>query len=213
MGFAFVPARKQPAIDTLVPHEGGPGYSTTGTGADYAAMYGPLLDRRNLLLVDQRGTGLSRGVAVPRPAAAACCPTTSPRAGAAARSAIARTTTAPLRSADDLAAVIAKLELPSVSLYGDSYGTFFTQTFAGRHPEKIRSIVLDGAYPTYGESGWYPDPGAGDAGRVHQGLPAVVRSVDRPGGRSCRRCAPCCARCVATPGRGWPTTPRARAPR
>jgi hypothetical protein len=49
VGFAFVPARRQPAIDTLVPHEGGPGYSTTGTGADYAAMYGSLLDRRNLL--------------------------------------------------------------------------------------------------------------------------------------------------------------------
>ena len=60
------------------------------------------------------------------------------------------------RSADDLAAVIAKLGLPSVSLYGDSYGTFFTQMFAGRHPELVRSIVLDSAYPTYGESAWYP---------------------------------------------------------
>ena len=65
VGFAFVPARRQPAIDTLVPHEGGPGYSTTGTGADYAAMYGPLLDRRNLLLVDQRGTGLSQPLRCP----------------------------------------------------------------------------------------------------------------------------------------------------
>ena len=63
------------------------------------------------------------------------------------------------RSADDLAAVIAKLGLPSVSLYGDSYGTFFTQVFAGRHPELVRSIVLDGAYPTYGETGWYPTQG------------------------------------------------------
>ena len=65
VGFAFVPARQQPAIGTLVPHEGGPGYSTTGTGADYAAMYGPLLDRRNLLLVDQRGTGLSQPLRCP----------------------------------------------------------------------------------------------------------------------------------------------------
>ena len=155
VGFAFVPARKQPAIDTLVPHEGGPGYSTTGTGADYATMYGPLLDRRNLLLVDQRGTGLSRPLRCPdlqnlviayNVAAGKCGRSLGDRADD-------YTST---RSADDLAAVIAKLGLSSVSLYGDSYGTFFTQTFAGRHPELIRSIVLDSAYPTYGESAWYP---------------------------------------------------------
>src|SRR3954452_11577430 len=44
VGFAFVPARdaSRPALGTFVPHEGGPGYATTGTGASYAAMYGPL---------------------------------------------------------------------------------------------------------------------------------------------------------------------------
>ena len=158
VGFAFVPARQQPAIDTLVPHEGGPGYSTTGTGADYAAMYGSLLDRRNLLLVDQRGTGRSEALLCPdlqklvlpyNVAAGKCGRSLGKRADDYGT----------VRSADDLAAVIAKLQLPSVSLYGDSYGTFFTQTFAGRHPELIRSIVLDGAYPTYGESGWYPTQG------------------------------------------------------
>ncbi len=158
VGFAFVPARRQPAIDTLVPHEGGPGYSTTGTGADYAAMYGPLLDRRNLLLVDQRGTGLSQALRCPdlqklvlpyRVAAGKCGRSLGHRADDYDTR----------RSADDLAAVIAKLQLSPVSLYGDSYGTFFTQVFAGRHPEMVRSIVLDSAYPTYGESGWYPTQG------------------------------------------------------
>ncbi|HET9423491.1 MAG TPA: alpha/beta fold hydrolase [Nocardioides sp.] len=155
VGFAFVPARRQPAIDTLVPHEGGPGYSTTGTGADYAAMYGPLLDRRNLLLFDQRGTGLSRPIRCPdlqnlvlpyNVAAGRCGRSLGKRADDYTTS----------LSADDLAAVLEKLGLTSVSLYGDSYGTFFTQTFAGRHPEMVRSIVLDSAYPTYGESAWYP---------------------------------------------------------
>jgi pimeloyl-ACP methyl ester carboxylesterase len=155
VGFAFVPARRQPAVDTVVPHEGGPGYSTTGTGADYAAMYGPLLERRNLLLVDQRGTGLSQPLRCPdlqhlvlpyHVAAGRCGRSLGDRAddyGSAL-------------SADDLAEVIDRLGLDSVSLYGDSYGTFFVQAFAGRHPELIRSIVLDGAYPTYGETGWYP---------------------------------------------------------
>ena len=48
-----------------MPHEGGPGYSTTGTGTSYAAMYGPLLRRHNLLLVDQRGTGRSAALECP----------------------------------------------------------------------------------------------------------------------------------------------------
>ncbi|RYI99117.1 MAG: alpha/beta hydrolase, partial [Actinomycetales bacterium] len=62
-------------------------------------------------------------------------------------------------SADDTAAVAEALELGPLDLYGDSYGTFFQQVFAGRHPDLVRSIVLDGAYPTYGESGWYPTQG------------------------------------------------------
>jgi pimeloyl-ACP methyl ester carboxylesterase len=155
VGFAFVPARQQPALDTLVPHEGGPGYSTTGTGRDYAAMYGPLLQRHNLLLVDQRGTGLSRPLRCSdlqhlvlsySVAAGRCGRALGDRADDYTS----------VRSADDLASVIAKLELPSVALYGDSYGTFFVQTFAGRYPELVSSIVLDSAYPTYGETAWYP---------------------------------------------------------
>ena len=41
--FALVPPADPsvPAVGTLVPHEGGPGYSTSGTAAFYARMYGP----------------------------------------------------------------------------------------------------------------------------------------------------------------------------
>ena len=141
VGFAFVPARRGPAIGTLVPHEGGPGYSTTGTGASYAAMYGPLLDRRNLLLVDQRGTGLSQPIHCPslqdlrmayRIAAGKCGRKLGDRADDYSSA----------LSADDLAAVIRKLRLGKVDVYGDSYGTFFMQVFAGRHPGLVRSVVL-----------------------------------------------------------------------
>ncbi|MET0839742.1 MAG: alpha/beta fold hydrolase [Marmoricola sp.] len=157
VGFAYVPARDrtQPAVGTLVPHEGGPGYSTTGTGAWYARMYGPLLQRRNLLLVDQRGTGRSQAINCPalqdlkiayNVAARRCALLLGPRAD--------DYTTA--RSADDLSEVISRLGLGAVDLYGDSYGTFFTQVFTGRHPTQVRSLVLDSAYPTYGESAFYP---------------------------------------------------------
>ena len=63
-------------------------------------------------------------------------------------------------SADDLAAVVTALGLAPVDVYGDSYGTFFAQVYAGRHPEQVRSVVLDGAYPAYGEDGWYRTQGS-----------------------------------------------------
>ncbi len=160
VGFAFLPASdtSQPALGTLVPHEGGPGYSTTDSAVDYAAMYGPLLQRRNLLLVDQRGSGLTDPIRCPSlqhlvgpyaPAAATCAATLGDHFdlyGSAL-------------SADDLSAVISALHLAPVDLYGDSYGTFFAQVFLGRHPGQLRSVVLDSAYPTYGEDAWYGTQG------------------------------------------------------
>ncbi len=160
VGFAFLPAAdaSRPASGTLVPHEGGPGYSTTGTAVDYAAMYGPLLQHDNLLLVDQRGTGLTAPIRCPSlqhlvgayaPAAAACAGRLGPRADLYGTA----------LSADDLSAVVTALQLGRVDLYGDSYGTFFAQVFLGRHPAQLRSVVLDSAYPTYGEDAWYPTQG------------------------------------------------------
>ena len=160
VGFAFVPARDRtrPALGTVVPHEGGPGYSTTGTAASYAEMYGALLERRNLLLVDQRGTGRSEPISCPSlqqlhgdyASAAAEC-------GAALGARADDYSTA--LSADDLAAVVDALGLGRVDVYGDSYGTFFAQVYAGRHPDQLRSVVLDSAYPAYGEEAWYPTQG------------------------------------------------------
>ncbi len=177
IGFVLVPARVglHRAVGTVVPHEGGPGYSTTGSGASYAAMYGPLLRQRNLLLVDQRGTGRSEPVRCPdlqnlvldyHVAAGRC----GRRLGARADD------YATAWAADDVAAVVRLLRLGRVDLYGDSYGTFFSQVLAGRHPGLVRSVVLDGAYPTYGEDAFYPTQG-----------PAMVRAHTAV----CRRSAPC----------------------
>lgn len=160
VGFVLIPARdtSRPAVGTLVPHEGGPGYSTTGSVGSFLRMYGDLVERRNVLLVDQRGTGRSEPIDCPAlqdlrteyyKAAGTCGRSLGERAD--------DYTTA--LSADDTAAVAEALGLGPLDLYGDSYGTFFQQVFAGRHPDLVRSIVLDGAYPAYGETGWYPTQG------------------------------------------------------
>jgi pimeloyl-ACP methyl ester carboxylesterase len=187
VGFAFLPAgdSSKPPLGTVVPHEGGPGYSTTGSGSSYAAMYGPLLARRNLLLVDQRGTGRSAPISCPElqnlttayPVAAARC---ARRLGDRAH------LFGTVLSADDLAAVVAALGLGRVDVYGDSYGTFFTQVFASRHPDTVRSLVLDSAYPTYGETAWYPTQ-----------APAMRRSFDLV----CARTATCASLGVRTSSR------------
>ena len=168
VGFAWVPASSGRSIGTLVPHEGGPGYSTTGSGGWFAEMYGSLMVNHDMLLVDQRGTG--------RTAAIACAALDNGTmsyvraVGACGRSlgdrAYSYGTEA---SADDLAAVLDVLGIDRVDMYGDSYGTFFGQVFAGRHGDRLRTLILDGAYPTYGESAWYPT----QAPALRRAFPAV----------------------------------------
>ena len=58
---------------------------------------------------------------------------------------------------DDLAAVLNKLGIGRIDLYGDSYGTFFSQTFALRHPTRLRTLILDGGYFVGGTDPWYSD--------------------------------------------------------
>ena len=84
-------------------------------------------------------------------------------------------------SADDLAAVVDALGLGPVDVYGDSYGTFFAQVYAGRHPEQVRSVVLDSAYPTFGEDAWYATQGP--AMRASFGLVCRRTPACRAGGR------------------------------
>jgi pimeloyl-ACP methyl ester carboxylesterase len=160
IGFAFVPASDtgEPAVGTIVAQEGGPGFPSTGSAGSYAELFEPLLDHRNLLMVDQRGTGRSQAVDCPQlqeldgayaPAAGACARSLAPRAHLYGTD----------LAADDLAAVIRALSLGRVDLYGDSYGTFFAQTFAGRHPDLLRTLTLDAAYPTFGQDAWFDTQG------------------------------------------------------
>src|SRR5580692_8045247 len=53
------------AEGTIVAVEGGPGYPSTWTRDQYLPLFRSLLPNRNLLLVDQRGTGQSAPVTCP----------------------------------------------------------------------------------------------------------------------------------------------------
>ena len=152
--YAHVAAGK--SLGTLVATEGGPGFPATESRDEYLGLYRPLLARRDLVIMDNRGTGQSGAINC---AALQSAPTiTIENLGACGRqlgpkAALYSTAFA----ADDLAAILDALGSGPVDLYGDSYGTYFAQVFALRHPEKLRSIVLDGAYALDGpDYAWYP---------------------------------------------------------
>ncbi len=147
--------RSRPRLGTIFAVEGGPGYSSTGSARDYVATFAGLLERRDLVLVDMRGTGRSRalrchgsqaGKRKPQKVIAGC-------AAALGRRFFSYRTSA---AADDLESVRLALGIGRISLYGDSYGTFLAQSYAFRHGGSLRSLVLDSAYPLGGESPWYP---------------------------------------------------------
>ena len=148
--------RDRPSLGTMVDVEGGPGFSTTDSRDYYLALSRPLMERRDLLLVDARGTGLSgpldcaalrRTVADYIRRAGRCAAQLGPR--------VDRYNTR--AAVDDLAAVLDALEVRTVDLYGDSYGSYFGQAFAVNHPGRLRSLVLDATYPLPGT-----DPALGD---------------------------------------------------
>lgn len=147
---------EKPSLGTLVFMEGGPGYSSTASRDWYLDLAGEFRARRDVLLVDARGTGRSGALDCPAlqsyrgnylDAAKAC----AKQLGAAA------TLFGSGNAAEDLVAVLDRLGIGKIDLYGDSYGSFNAQTFAVRHPERTRSLVLDGAYPIAGLDPWYPD--------------------------------------------------------
>jgi pimeloyl-ACP methyl ester carboxylesterase len=158
VGFAYRPPAADPGRTPrgfVVPHEGGPGYSTTGSAGWFADMYAGVLATHALLLVDERGTGRSQPVVCTALDAGLISYVRA--VGACGRSLGGRADLYSSRdSADDLAAVLDALGIDRIDFYGDSYGTFFGQVFAGRHPDRLRTLILDGAYPTYGENAWYP---------------------------------------------------------
>jgi pimeloyl-ACP methyl ester carboxylesterase len=165
----WYPAEQAP-VGTIVAMEGGPGYPSTGSRDSYLELFAPLQGTRNLLLVDNRGTG-TPGLVDCRPLqrwhlalgndeyvrrVAQCgdqLDSTRQRPDGGFVHGSDRYGTAD--AARDLADVLAALETGPVDLYGDSYGSYFGQTFAARHPELLRSLTLDATWPVLGTDPFY----------------------------------------------------------
>lgn len=149
-----------PADDMLAFIAGGPGQSATESYPAIAAAMAPLLAHRNLLLLDQRGTGGSHPLS---------CRDDEPGVPGGAEEAhgfdaeaVRRETRHCLdqlsQDADvrfytttdavaDLEDVRRALGSPKLDVVGVSYGTRVAQQYAMRHPDGLRTMVLDGVAP------------------------------------------------------------------
>jgi pimeloyl-ACP methyl ester carboxylesterase len=173
IGFQFLPATvASPAAGTILAVEGGPGFATTGSGPQYVAMAGSLLQTRNMLLVNLRGTGnsgpldckglesftsLQHQYGSKFDQLVAACGrqlnhTWRYRHGGWVHASDLFNTA---YSARDVSNVIRALKLGPVDLYGDSYGSWFAQVFASRYPGQLRSVTLDSTYQVLDLDPWY----------------------------------------------------------
>src|SRR5262249_60768871 len=55
----------QPSLGAIVPEIGGPGVSNTAVLPIWLSIFAPLLNRRDLLVIDDRGTGRSAAIDLP----------------------------------------------------------------------------------------------------------------------------------------------------
>ena len=151
---AVLPAENPSARpDPVFVLAGGPGQSITETYPRIAPAFDRLRRERDIVLVDQRGTGGSGLLSCPMLGRAdrdvELLPSEAGReAGACARS--LRVDLTRYGTGDfvrDLDAVRAALGYERLNLVGFSYGTRAALAYARAHPERARTLVLDGVAP------------------------------------------------------------------
>lgn len=150
---ARIPARGRASEpDPLVFFAGGPGQAATESWPIVGRALQKVNESRDILLVDQRGTGQSNPLKCPQ--------VELEKALAADWEEVARSTRSCLEELEgdprfytttiamyDIDAARAAFGYEKVNLYGGSYGTRAAQVYYRLFPERVRSIVLDGVVP------------------------------------------------------------------
>lgn len=150
---AVVPALTlEPEPDPFVPIAGGPGQASSDFYAAYSAAFEMIRRNRDIVLLDQRGTGQS--------AAMNCEEDEEILEGRFSREQTIADTKACLDqlphdprffttsvAVRDLEALRVALGYTKFNLYGISYGSRVAQHFARRYPESTRTVILDGVVP------------------------------------------------------------------
>jgi pimeloyl-ACP methyl ester carboxylesterase len=156
LNVVVLPALEQSSKeDPLFELAGGPGVAATSAASFYATVGREVRRRRDVVLVDQRGTGASNPLH--------CRHDTSPqyfvgemypveyvrncRNELESKADLTQYTT-PV-AMDDLDDVRAWLGYERINLIGFSYGTRAALVYMRQHPDRVRSALLAGVAPTY----------------------------------------------------------------
>jgi pimeloyl-ACP methyl ester carboxylesterase len=144
----------EPAPDPLFFLAGGPGQAAAQMAAQVREIFRPILRRRDVILVDQRGTGKSHPLECRSDSNSLQELTESEERSIdrlkkclAGYDADVRLYTTPI-AMDDLDDVRAHLGYDRINLYGGSYGTRAALVYVRLHGTHVRSMVLDGVAPT-----------------------------------------------------------------
>lgn len=144
--------RQEPVGDPLFVLSGGPGQAAS----DFYISIAPALTRvrrdRDIVIVDQRGTGKSNRLDCTFPDESDITFTDPRQLRELAHSCLAKlpgdpryyTTSVAVRDLDD---VRAALGYERLDLYGVSYGTRVAQHYMRRYPQRVRVAILDGVVP------------------------------------------------------------------
>lgn len=143
--------------DPVVYFAGGPGMSSVEQGLQLLKFLAPLRQRRDFLLVDARGTGGSAPLDCPgllsRPIQAILDRAAPPDRVRACREELSKivdlTQYTTDNAVDDVDEVRAALGYPQVNLIGASYGTRAELVYLRRHPDRVRTAILDGVSTTH----------------------------------------------------------------
>ncbi|HEY0727205.1 MAG TPA: alpha/beta fold hydrolase, partial [Pyrinomonadaceae bacterium] len=161
--------------DALFYFAGGPGSAATEEAAGVAQVLASVRQRRDLVFVDQRGTGQSNplncelfSAADPQSYFGFFLPLDDVRKCRAQLEPNADLTLYTTNIAmDDLDDIRAALGYEQINLYGGSYGTRAVLVYLRRHPKHVRTAILHGVAPT---NQFMPRSFAQDTERALQGV-------------------------------------------
>lgn len=137
---------------------GGPGQSAIGLAATAENLFARMLNRRDVVLIDQRGVGRSAPLACDDLPASAALASRLDNDGVARFVAACRDMLQKLPHGDlrqytttiamqDIDAVRAALGAERINVIGGSYGTRAALEYARQFPQRVRRLVLDGVAP------------------------------------------------------------------
>ncbi|MBT8097405.1 MAG: alpha/beta fold hydrolase [Woeseia sp.] len=150
---AVVPALTlQPEPDAFVPIAGGPGQSSIEFYAAQAGAFEKIRRKRDIVLLDQRGTGDSSPMNCELDDAAVGNDMDAAEIREATEECLEVLPQDPRYfttsiAVQDLDALRDELGYSQFNLYGVSYGSRVAQHYARRYPDTTRTVILDGVVP------------------------------------------------------------------